>query len=152
MLKTKLLLHDNKQQQELIPPISDLMDNETLSMEEDVSYQRTCIQSCLLNQEQNALSQLQKQPTEVYKLNAIGGPNKKMRGKVQSQMVTNDMVNLLYSKDKEQQLAATRKFRKLLSRDPNPPIEEVIQRGIIPIFIDFLKNKTDTALQVMYLF
>lgn len=63
-------------------------------------------------------------------------------------IIKKEMIDALYSDSESVQLEATQKFRKLLSRDPNPPIEEVIQRGIVPRFVQFLKNNNNASLQV----
>lgn len=106
----------------------------------------------LMDEDNSAFGNNQKQessapsPLLVRKTTLSG--TKKLRNKYLNQVITDDMICDLYSMKEEKQLEATRKFRKLLSRDPNPPIEEVIQRGIVPRFVQFLKNKTNAALQV----
>ncbi|XP_054733600.1 importin subunit alpha-7 [Anastrepha obliqua] len=62
-------------------------------------------------------------------------------------IIRKEMMDLLYSENEAEQLEATQNFRKLLSRDPNPPIEEVIQKGIVPRFVFFLKNNSNASLQ-----
>ncbi|XP_054166995.1 importin subunit alpha-3-like [Oppia nitens] len=47
----------------------------------------------------------------------------------------------------DEKLNAVKAARKLLSSDKNPPIDELIRSGILPILVDCLKQQTSPALQ-----
>ncbi|KND03887.1 hypothetical protein SpCBS45565_g05181 [Spizellomyces sp. 'palustris'] len=55
-------------------------------------------------------------------------------------------VRGVFSGNVEEQLQSTARFRKLLSKERNPPIEEVIACGVIPKFVEFLRS-TNPMLQ-----
>ncbi|PWA39627.1 importin alpha isoform 1 [Artemisia annua] len=57
------------------------------------------------------------------------------------------MVAGVYSNDNATQLEATTQFRKLLSIERSPPIEEVIQSGVVPRFVEFLMREDFPQLQ-----
>ncbi|CAH1765475.1 10885_t:CDS:2 [Entrophospora sp. SA101] len=51
-----------------------------------------------------------------------------------------EMIRGVFSDNVEEQLQATTKFRKLLSKERNPPIEQVIECGVVSRFVDFLRS------------
>ncbi|KAL3626572.1 hypothetical protein CASFOL_030121 [Castilleja foliolosa] len=53
----------------------------------------------------------------------------------------------IWSHDSNLQLEATTSFRKLLSIERSPPIEEVIQAGVVPRFVEFLMKEDIPSLQ-----
>ncbi|KAL7112567.1 hypothetical protein ACP275_04G010200 [Erythranthe tilingii] len=57
------------------------------------------------------------------------------------------MIAGVWSADAALQLEATTQFRKLLSIERNPPIEEVIQSGVVPRFVEFLARDDYPQLQ-----
>lgn len=60
------------------------------------------------------------------------------------------MVYALSSGEPMERLVATQYFRKLLSREPNPPIDDVIKEGIIPKLVEFLQDNSNETLQVRF--
>lgn len=50
------------------------------------------------------------------------------------------MVQGVFSDNVDHQVEATTKFRKLLSKERNPPIEKVIECGVVARFVEFLRS------------
>lgn len=55
----------------------------------------------------------------------------------------------MFSTDAAVQIEATARIRRLLSKETNPPIEQVIRAGLVPRFIEFL-GAENSQLQVRY--
>ncbi|CAK8685961.1 importin subunit alpha-7-like [Clavelina lepadiformis] len=63
------------------------------------------------------------------------------------QLITQGMIDAVTSGSLEMKFINTQKFRKLLSKEPNPPIEEVIQTGLVPEFVKLLHLSEQPMLQ-----
>jgi hypothetical protein len=57
------------------------------------------------------------------------------------------LTQMLASEDPNVQFNATQQFRKILSIEQNPPIQEVIQAGVVDCFVQFLKRVDRPDLQ-----
>ncbi|GLT32541.1 hypothetical protein SLA2020_072020 [Shorea laevis] len=57
------------------------------------------------------------------------------------------LVSGVWSDNSASQLEATTQFRKLLSIERSPPIEEVINSGVVPRFVEFLMREDFPQLQ-----
>ncbi|KAL3515984.1 hypothetical protein ACH5RR_022886 [Cinchona calisaya] len=57
------------------------------------------------------------------------------------------MIASVWTDDRSLQLEATTQFRKLLSIERSPPIQEVIQAGVVPRFVEFLMREDFPQLQ-----
>lgn len=53
-------------------------------------------------------------------------------------MNAEEIMRGMMSHDEDQQLAATTSARKILSRERNPPIDLMIQCGVVPRCVEFL--------------
>lgn len=57
------------------------------------------------------------------------------------------LVTKLRSNDIQEQTDALRSFRKMLSKEVNPPVQECIDIGAVPLFVSFLGREDSVELQ-----
>ncbi|CBZ50265.1 mgc78841 protein, related [Neospora caninum Liverpool] len=57
------------------------------------------------------------------------------------------MMSMLSSGDPEQEFEATEQFRRALSIESRPPIQEVIEAGAVPLFVQFLRRSDQPRMQ-----
>jgi hypothetical protein len=69
----------------------------------------------------------------------MGGPNKLEN--------LPQMVQGVMGSDPALQTECTTQFRRLLSIEKNPPIQQVIDSGVVPRFVEFLRRDDNPALQ-----
>ncbi|XP_043285890.1 importin subunit alpha [Venturia canescens] len=62
-------------------------------------------------------------------------------------MAMEDIISGMASEDETIQLRATQACRKVLSQEKNPPIDRMIQQGIVPRCVEFLSYHHNPALQ-----
>jgi len=79
---------------------------------------------------------------------AGGGPSLRPMGVTANRLEQlPQMVQGVMGDDPAQQTEATTQFRRLLSIEKNPPIQQVIDSGVVPRFVDFLQRDDNPALQ-----
>lgn len=57
------------------------------------------------------------------------------------------MISGVMGNDPTIQTESTTQFRRLLSIEKNPPIQQVIDAGVVPRFVEFLQRDDNPALQ-----
>ncbi|MBA0805349.1 hypothetical protein Gohar_004871, partial [Gossypium harknessii] len=94
----------------------------------------------LLKKRREGLLAQQPQPQQQQMLSSGVGSENKLES-------LPAMVVGVWSHDKNAQLEATTQFRKLLSIERSPPINEVVQAGVVPRFVEFLNRDDFPQLQ-----
>ncbi|MFQ6661793.1 hypothetical protein Gotur_029827 [Gossypium turneri] len=94
----------------------------------------------LLKKRREGLLAQQPQPQQQQMLSSGVGSENKLES-------LPAMVVGVWSDDKNAQLEASTQFRKLLSIERSPPINEVVQAGVVPRFVEFLNRDDFPQLQ-----
>ncbi|XP_058802280.1 importin subunit alpha-5 [Phymastichus coffea] len=62
-------------------------------------------------------------------------------------MSIDEIITGMKSSDEAVQLQAIQACRKMLSRERNPPISDMIEKGVVPLCVEFLEPHRNTVLQ-----
>ena len=85
--------------------------------------------------------------TEVSETtDSSSSPSVKIAAEASPQLIAEQREAVL-SDDPQRQLQATQHFRRLLSIERNPPIQQVIESGVVQRFVQFLEISDTPALQ-----
>jgi importin subunit alpha-1 len=76
---------------------------------------------------------------------SVGESNHRELGAVSDIGVLTQMLTSSESSE-EVQVEATRGFRRMLTDDKNPPVQEVLQAGVLPFFVKNLGKNNSTAM------
>lgn len=77
---------------------------------------------------------------------ASAGPSSGMGGQNKLENLP-QMIQGVMGSDPALQTECTTQFRRLLSIEKNPPIQQVIDSGVVPRFVEFLRRDDNPALQ-----
>lgn len=81
---------------------------------------------------------------ELYTAMSAAESEEELKNKIVS---INELVKNAASSDPAVQLSAVQASRKLLSSDKNPPIDQIIEAGMLPILVDCLTKDDNQLLQ-----
>ena len=70
---------------------------------------------------------------------------------LQNDLLIQEIVAGIQSEDAKKQFEATQTCRKMLSRERNPPINDVIKTGVVPRLVFFLQTAQRLVLQLLFL-
>jgi importin subunit alpha-1 len=100
--------------------------------EENIAKRRNFVATSAVDSDEEASSGAWENPVRVISIST--------HARSCTLQLDEEMIGGVFSDDSERQLDATTKFRKLLSKEKNPPIEKVIECRVVPRFVQFLRE------------
>lgn len=104
-------------------------------MEENISKRRNFLPSSADDSDDDGGPASWEAPVSIKCPSSVSVPLELMLSQLAEDLIAN-----VFSDDPDLQLDATTKFRKLLSKEKNPPIERVIECEVVPRFVQFLQG------------